>query len=95
MGTALVVTAGPVRSGSANKGKPRKMFRGVTRTLLRKSLAKMNALVNSDQRAWNRSLEVGYDVALITGMENSADGRAFARVIQRLKDCLTLKEGDK
>jgi len=95
MATSLIVTAGPVRSATLNRGKPRKVFRGVQRTLIRKTLAKLNALFNADMRNWNRSLILGYDPALVMGMENSKDGRAFATVMARLQACLNMKEGDK
>lgn len=95
MATSLVITAGPVKPGTLSRGKPRKIFRGVQRTLIRKSLAKMNALFNNDMRNWNRSLLIGYEPALVMGMDNSADMRAFQRVMARLQACLDMKEGDK
>ena len=95
MATSLVITAGPVKAALISRGKPRKIFRGVQRMMIRKTLAKLNALFNQDMRNWNRSLVVGYDPALVMGMENSVDGRAFQRVMARLQACLDMKEGDK
>lgn len=95
MATSLIVTAGPVRSAALHRGKPRKVFRGVQRTQIRKAKAMMQSLFNADMRNWNRSLILGFDPALVMGMENSYDGKAFARVMNRLQACLDMKEGDK
>lgn len=94
MGTSLIVTAGAVRTASQNRNKPRKVFRGVIRTLIRKTKAKLQAISNSDGRAYQRGLLLGYDAALVMGLDNSVNGRAFARVMNRLQECLDAKEGD-
>ena len=94
MGTTLVVTAGPVQSASVRRTSPRRLFRGVKRTLIRKTLAKMTALTNSDNRDYNRGIMLEFDPALVIGDDNSVNGRAWTRVINRLKECLEAKEGD-
>lgn len=94
MASVLTVGTSPVATASARRGAPRKMFRGVRRTLIRKALAKLTSIVNSDFRENTRAAVLQYDAALIAGVTRSADRNAFDRVVQRLSDALKAKEGD-
>lgn len=94
MATQIVVTAGPVQSAKVRRTKPRKLFRGVKRTLIRKTLAKMQSITNSDTRDYNRGLIVGFDPALVIADDNSVNGRSWTRIMDRLRACLDALEGD-
>lgn len=94
MTTTLLVTASPVRAASARRGAPRKLFRGVTRTIIRKTLAKVVAIQNGDKREQVRAGTLGYTPHYVTGADRSATENAFARVAERLQQCLDAKEGD-
>lgn len=94
MGSTLLVSIGPVQSATVRGTKPRKLFRGVQRTLIRKTLAKLTSIANADKRAYARGLLLNFDAATVMGADNSADGKAFNRAMQRLRDCLDAKEGD-
>jgi len=94
MATTMVITAGPVQSAVVRRTKPRKLFRGVKRTLIRKTLAKMQSLTNSDTRDYNRGLMLGFDPALVVGDDNSVIGRSWTRIMERLRACLDAVEGD-
>jgi hypothetical protein len=83
--------AGPV---VPTRGRPRKLFRGVIRTLIRKTLAKMNAIRNNDMRAIARGALLQYNPATVSMSSVAADRNAFDRVISRLQKCLLLLEGD-
>lgn len=94
MGTSLIVSTGPVRGANVTRRQPRKMLRGAVRTMVRKTLAKLTAISNADDREYQRSLMLKYDAYLIMGMNNSPDGKAFKRVMDRLKAALDAREGD-
>lgn len=95
MATSIVVSTSPVGTGRVSPSKPRKLFRNVKRTLIRKCLAKVNALLASDTRDYNRLLSLGIDAAQVTGYGNDKDVQAFVRVQARLAAALNLKEGDR
>jgi hypothetical protein len=94
MGTTLIVTAGPVNAASIRGTKPQKLYRGVQRTLIRKTLAKLNSILNLDTRHYNRGLMIDVTFPSVMGADNSANGRAFVRVMARLRECLDAKVGD-
>lgn len=94
MAVNIVVGTSPASRGRANRGKPRKLYRGETRTIIRKALAKLQSLVNRDFRENVRSASLGYDPTFVCGPMRSADRNAVDRTMQRLRDCLDAVEGD-
>lgn len=93
MASSVVVTTGPVSGGGVRRGAPRKMFRGQTRTMIRKTLAHLNAISNRDFRENVRGASLNYNPAFVMDAGGTTDRRAFDRAIARLALCLTLLEG--
>ena len=94
MGTSLIVTAGPVNVSSLKGKKPQKLYRRQQRSMIRKTLGHLDSLLNMDYRHFNRGLELNVTLPSVIGAENSANGRAFFRVMARLRECLDAKVGD-
>lgn len=94
MGTSMIVSIGPVAANTLRNRKPRRLYRGVLRTMIRKVLARLKSIQNTDIRMYNRGLELGQPSLSVMGEDNSVVGRAFAKVIARLQECLDAVEGD-
>lgn len=94
MPTSLLILSGPKAVSSARRLRPRKMFRGIKRTLIRKTLAKIKALLASDTREYNRGAALFYTPACVTGYGNDAITDAFLKVKARLEESLVAKEDE-
>ncbi len=94
MAVNIVMGAGPPAKSSRARTKPRKLFRGVTRTLMRKTLAKLQSILNRDFRENTRAAILGYEPALVADVARSATRNAFDKVVDRLTEALAAKEGD-
>lgn len=90
----VVVVTNPIRAANRYTGRPRKLFRGVTRTLIRKTLAKLQAILAGDLRQANRGLVVGFTPARVAGSPDSLAYTAFQDTVQRLTGCMAMMEGE-
>lgn len=94
MGVSIAVATAPVETATVSRTSPRKLFRGITRTLIRKTLAKLISLQNSDGRESIRSANLGYSPALVASTSRSSVNNAFKTTIARLQAALLAQEGD-
>lgn len=94
MASIVNVTVSPVTAASARTGRPTRLFRGRTRTEMRKTIAKLQALFNADSRAQRRATALGYQPALVCGLPNSSINNAFVKTLNRLVSAMGMKTGD-
>lgn len=94
MATGLVVSFNARQAAGAQRTGKQRLYRGATRTQIRKLLARLRALRARDDRELARSVQVGFTPTLITRGPTNRVQTAFDVVIQRLADAMNAKEGD-
>lgn len=94
MPRTIVVSTSTASNSSRRRTKPRLLFRGEIRTILRKTLAKLRALRNRDHRENIRAALLDYRPALVDEGSTSDTAAAFDAVAARIEACMAAHEGD-
>lgn len=79
-----------VSAPTKSRNSRRKLIRGKTRGVVRKTLQKLQIIRNIDDREATRATLLTYTPLLLRNTRNSADDRAFSRVMDRLQALLDM-----